>query len=208
MSELEVRAAQLVGVSYPKRQIDVVVMPYETEASVWYRGRMITEIVSRGAYGTGISGRKDIRVNRDHDLTRTCGRAVKFHPSRQDGLVAELRMSRTELGEETLTLADEGLLDASAGFALLQDATGKPAKDAEVWEARDRRRLNHLFLHHVALTPEPAYETANVLAVRHNRSEGSLRADPAGRPNLERLELQRLAELAALMDARYGVGQH
>jgi len=204
---IEYRAAELVGVSYPKRQIDVVVMPYETPTQVAHAGRLITEVVSRGAYGAGIAGRKDIRVNRDHDVTRTCGRAIRFHPSRQDGLVAELRMSKTELGEETLTLADEGLLDASAGFSLLHDAAGKMAANAEVWEARDRRRLNHLYLHHVALTPEPAYETANVLAVRSGPALPE-RAAEGERPNLERLEVLRLVEVAADMDRRYGLGQH
>jgi len=198
---IEYRSAEVVGVSYPKRQIELIVMPYETPATVYHQGRMVTEIVTRGAYGTGIAGRKDIRVNRDHDVSRTCGRAIKFHPSRDDGLVAELQISRTTLGEETLTLADEGLLDASAGFALQIDKeTRKVKQNAEVWESRDRRRLNHLWLGHIALTPEPAYETAAVLAVR-NSEAGVLAA--ASRPNMERLELDRLRELAADLNRRY-----
>jgi len=205
---IEYRAAELVGVSYPKRQIDVIVMPYESPTMIREPGRSYTEVVSKGAYGSGIAGRKDIRVNRDHDLARTCGRAVRFLTARDDGLVAELRMSKTELGEETLTLADEGLLDASAGFSLLADKQGRPVKDAEVWEGRDRRRLNHLFLHHVALTPEPAYESAHVLAVRSEASDGSLRPSERQRPNLESLEVLRLVEMAAVIDRRYGVEQH
>lgn len=210
--ELEYRTGrkegvEIVEVSYPQRSVELIVMPYETPTEVAHRGRMIEEIVTKGAYGNGIAGRKDIRVNRDHDVARTCGRAVKFHPSRQEGLVAELRIAKTDLGEETLELAADGLLDASAGFALQIDGETKKIKQgAEVWETRDRRRLNHLWLGHIALTPEPAYETANVLAVRH--TEHGLVVAEAARPNLERLEVDRLREQYADLDRRYSVGQH
>lgn len=200
MSSLEYRQAQVVDVSYPKRMVELVVMPYETETTVAERGRVFVEICSRGAYD-GVENRANrIRVNRDHDIRRTCGRAVSLFPSRLEGLIAELRMAATELGDETLALADEGILDASAGFALLRDErTGKVKPDAEVWENRNRRRLNHLYLGHIAMTPDPAYETANVLAVRGN---GEQPAAPA-QSNLERLEIQQLREQLAAIDARY-----
>ena len=136
-------------------------------------------------------------MNRDHDVTRTIGRVITFHPSRQEGLVADLRVANTELGTETLELADEGCLDASAGFALMRDKDGRPVPGAEVWENRSRRRLNRLFLGHVALTPEPAYETANVLAVRAARQ-----AEPAMR-NRDKLDLERWRQLDADITARY-----
>jgi phage head maturation protease len=202
--ELEYRAATLAAVSFPKRLIELIVMPYETETVVALRGKLITEICSRGAYD-GIEARNDrVRVNRDHDITRTVGRAVRFHPSRQEGLVAEIRISETELGNETLVLADDGVLDASAGFMLLRQDGGKGPvyPDAEVWESRDRRRLNKLHLGHIGLTPEPAYETANVLAVRGGRPEP---ATVAATPNRDRLELERLQEMAAELDRRYGL---
>lgn len=200
MSEIEFRSAELANVSFPNRTIELVVMPYETEAVVPYHGRLITEICSRGAWD-GIEARTGrIRVNRDHEIRRTVGRSVAFHPSRAEGLIAELRISRTELGEETLALADDGVLDASAGFALMHDrATRKVKPGAEVWETRSRRRLNHLYLDHIALTPDPAYETANVLAVRSN--------DPAVEasvmPNRQALQLQELRDLYAAIDSRY-----
>src|SRR5262245_18714492 len=109
---------------------------------------MIEEIVTAGAY-QGVEARNGrVRANRDHDSTRLVGRALALHPSRQEGLVAELRISKTPLGEETLVLADDGILDASAGFTLMADRDGqgrwKVRPDAEVWERKDRRRLNHL----------------------------------------------------------------
>src|SRR5262245_48632740 len=126
--ELRWRTAQQIGVSFPERTIELVVMPYETEALVGYSGRMVKETIARGAFD-GIERRANrVRVNRDHDVKRTVGRAVSFHPSREEGLVAELRIAQTPLGDETLTLADEDMLDASAGFL--------PMPGGEKWEGR------------------------------------------------------------------------
>ena len=154
-------------------------MPYETETVVEHRGRMVREIVSRGAFD-GIERRANrVRVNRDHDVTRTVGRALTFFPSRDEGLVAELRIAQTELGDETLALADEGILDASAGFM--------PMPDGETWPDRNLRRVDKAWLAHIAMTPDPAYETANVLSVRthdaHRRSGGHRGRDAEPRPD-------------------------
>jgi HK97 family phage prohead protease len=164
---LETRSATTTAVSLARRIIELVVMPYETETVVEHRGRIVREIVSRDAFA-GIERQTNrVRVNRDHDVRRTVGRAVHFDPRDPRGLVAEIRIAATELGEETLTLADEGLLDASAGFAV------QPG--GERWERRDRRRLSALWLGHIALVANPAYEDARVLAVR-GRDAGLLLA--------------------------------
>jgi HK97 family phage prohead protease len=156
--DLEYRAATVVGTSFPDRLIELIVMPYETETVAEYHGRMVREIVHAGAFD-GIERRANrIRVNRDHDVTRTVGRAVRLHPSREEGLVAELRIAKTLLGDETLELADEEILDASAGFL--------PMPGGERWENRSVRHLDRLWLGHIAMTPEPAYQTARVLSVR------------------------------------------
>jgi HK97 family phage prohead protease len=176
---VEYRAATLVGVSEPERIIELIVMPYETETVVAHKGKLVREIVTRGAFD-GIERRANrVRVNRDHDVTRTVGRAVALHPSREEGLVAEIKIARTHLGDETLALADEGILDASAGFL--------PMPDGEAWEEnRTRRRLNRVWLAHVAMTPDPAYETAQVLSVRSQALTDALRDVPT--PNLDRLQ--------------------
>src|SRR4051794_20964861 len=149
VGEIEVRSAALVDVSFPKRTIELVVMPYETEAyDVDYHGRSITEICSRGAYD-GVEARVGrIKVNRDHVRHLVCGRSIKFHTSREDGLVAECRISKSSLGEDTLNDCADGILDASAGFGLMRQngRTGPVVPGAEVWETRSRRRLNHLYL--------------------------------------------------------------
>jgi HK97 family phage prohead protease len=171
--ELLTRAAEVVGVSYPQRTVELVVMPYDSPTQVLHEGKIVTEVCSPGAFD-GIERRANrIRVNRDHDVTRTVGRAIAFHPSRKEGLVAELRIARTELGEETLTLADEGILDASAGYMTMPGGVK--------WEAqRTLRRLTKVWLAHIAMTPDPAFTDARVLAVRSGRVN-----DESKTPNLD-----------------------
>lgn len=183
--ELEYRSAQPIDVSWPRRTIELIVMPYEQETTVLHRGRPVVEVCDRHAWD-GIERRANrVRANRDHDVTRTVGRALAFHPSREVGLVAELRIAQTPLGDETLTLAADEILDASAGFL--------PMADGEVWESRDRRRLTRCWLGHIALTPDPAYEGANVLDVRGGAGHAEA---PAGTstPVLDAILAARLAE--------------
>jgi HK97 family phage prohead protease len=173
---IEYRDASLSTVSFPKRTIEMIVMPYEQETTVEHRGRFVREVVSRGAFD-GIQHRPTrVQLNRDHDLLQACGRAISFRPSNQAGLVAEVRVSNTVLGTETLELANDGILGASAGFQLMDRA------DAEEWPEKDLRRLNKLHLHHIAMTPIPAYEGAQVLAVRSDPPDAAERlpAAPGG----------------------------
>lgn len=191
--ELRFRHAELSGVSFPERTIELIVTPYERETLVPHEGRLITEIFSRGAYD-GIERRANrIRANRDHQTARTVGRAIALHPSRQEGLVAVIRIAKTELGDETLALADEECLDASAGYL--------PMPGGEKWETRNRCRVTKAWLGHIALVPEPAYEDARVLAVR----SGDPAAAASGTPNRERLELERLQAQLDEIDRRYSV---
>jgi HK97 family phage prohead protease len=190
--ELEYRAAEAVAVDYPSRIIEVIVTPWEQETEVEHKGKLVREVFTRGAYD-GIERRPNrIRVNRDHDHTRWVGRAVALHPSRQEGLVAELRIARTELGEETLALADEGILDASAEFAVMPGG--------ETWSGK-LRRVTKAWLGGVAFTGTPAYPGARVLAVRSDTPGPA----PAATPNLDRLELQQLQALYADINRRYAL---
>ena len=168
---LEYREATQIGVSFQKRTIDLIVMPYEEETVVEHEGRMIREVVARGAFD-GIEKRpRRVKVNRDHDVAKVVGQAVTFHPSRDEGLVAECRISKVRLGDETLELARDGLLDASRRVpALLNRTTGELMEE---WPNADYRRLTGVWLGHIAMVPEPAYEGAKVLAVRE-RPDGEL----------------------------------
>jgi HK97 family phage prohead protease len=185
--QLEYRTATQVGVNYAKRLVELIVMPYETEPVVEHRGRMVREIISRGAFD-GIERRANrVRVNRDHDVTRTVGRALTFFPSRDEGLVAELRIAQTELGDETLALADEGILDASAGFM--------PMPDGETWPDRNLRRVDKAWLAHIAMTPDPAYETARVLSVRSHAPTDAQEGIHVATPNLDRIRADVLNDM-------------
>lgn len=177
------RDAQVVGVSFPERTIEVVVIPYETEALVPHptERRMVRETIARGAFD-GIQRRASrVRANRDHDEARTFGRAVAFHPSRDEGLVAELRVARTPLGDETLELAQDGCLDASAAFL--------PMPGGLHWLTRAAYRVTKAWLGHIALVPDPAHQGTAVLAVR------AAEALPAGpRPRLDEWKAWRLQQ--------------
>jgi HK97 family phage prohead protease len=177
---IEIRSAHQVDVNFPKRMIELIVMPYESPGEVEHRGRLITEVVSRGAFANINASRRRISVNRDHLIPEVIGKAVALHPSRQEGLVAEIKISGSDIGERSLIQASEGLLDASAGFMLKRN---RP--DAEVWETRNRRRLNHLWLHHIALTPDPVYEDARVLAVRNQSTVPLQRQGQPATPNID-----------------------
>src|SRR4030095_1969836 len=88
------RAGSQLGVDFPARLVEVVVCPYEQPALVEYQGRMVRETIGRGAYN-GIqrrAGSNKVRANRDHDITRPVGYATRFEPSRDEGLVAEIRI--------------------------------------------------------------------------------------------------------------------
>lgn len=182
---IEYRSAQTVDVRRPQRIVEVIVTPYETPTPILRRnGEWVTETFSRSAYD-GVERRANrVKVNRDHDVAKTCGRAVALHPSRDVGLVAELRISETPLGDETLALAADGALDASAAF-----------RPMEVTWNRNRTecRIERAWLGHVAMTPDPAYEGANVLDVRS--ADGDVVADAtSATPRLDAV-LARLAEM-------------
>jgi HK97 family phage prohead protease len=187
--ELEFRSAIPTGVSYPKRQIELVVMPYETEAQVVHKGRSIREIVSRGAFQGLDAAHRRILVNRGHLIDKVVGKATRFDLSRQDGLVAEVQIFKTQAGDETLELANEGVLDASAGF-------GVP-DGGESWPERGLRRLHRVWLDHIAMTPIPAYPGARVEAVREQDQPPETRVLT---PNLDEVRGWILADRYAIME--------
>lgn len=192
---------QVADVNYPKRIVTVVAMPYERPTQIREPSRSYEEVVSRSAFA-GIEKRPStVRANRDHSWDKVAGKVVALHPSRQEGLVAEVKMFRTTIGEETLVLCDEGGLDASAGFTLLRQGKDGPVwDDAETWERNGAvRRLNRLWLDHLAFVPNPAYEDAVVLDVRNTPESPPEPLPPEGTPNRDTLLVRdQRAEFEAL----------
>jgi Escherichia/Staphylococcus phage prohead protease len=152
---IEFRAAPGdVLVNFAERIIEHVVVPYNFDGvAEWppHSGRMVLETVLPGAFD-GVERRANrIKVNRDHDFARSVGRAFALHPSRTEGLVAETRISRTPLGDETLQLVEDGVLEPSVGMAVMPSWH-------ELVENRSRRRIHKAFLDHIGWVPNPGYE--------------------------------------------------
>lgn len=160
VAPVEFRSSNVADVNITQRIIEVIAVPYDEEAPVEYRGEMWRESFARGAFD-GIETRtKAVRANRDHDRTRTVGKAINLWPSRREGFVAAVRIAPTLLGDETLALAEDECLGASVGFAVR-------GSDQELNRQSRTRRIKRAFLDHLAFVPDPAYESAGVLSVRH-----------------------------------------
>lgn len=163
---VEFREAAVAGVNFAQRTIEVIAVPYNEETVVLWRGEAWVESVDQRAFD-GLEKRPNrVRVNRDHDKSRTVGKAVNFWPSREEGLVTEVRIAHTTLGDETLALADEDMLSASVGMAVR-------GSDQELDRRSDppRRRVMKAFLDHLSFVESPAYEGARVLAVREDDTQ-------------------------------------
>jgi hypothetical protein len=111
-------------------------------------------------------------------------------------------------GPATLELCAEDGLSASAGFALMREhgRHGAVKPGAETWDQGRRvRRLNHLYLDHVAFVPDPAYDEAAVLDVRNTPVAVLDAVQDAATPNRDRLLVEEWRARLALLDRRYGV---
>lgn len=155
-------SGSVAEVRFPERIITIMAVPYEeisTRASERWK-----ESFARGSFN-GIETRNDkIRVNREHVIGQPVGRINRWYVDRPEGLVGELKVSETLMGDETLALANDGVLDASVGFW--------PLKNGIEWlENRSHRRITRAWLHHLALTADPAYDGAQVIEVRQQSYE-------------------------------------
>jgi phage head maturation protease len=177
---VEFRSSNVASVNFAQRIIELIAVPYEEEAAVEYRGEMWRERFLRGAWD-GIEKRAGrVRANRDHDGRRTIGKVANFWPSREEGLVAAVRIAPTPLGDETLSLADEDCLGASVGFAVR-------GSDQELDRRTRMRIIRRAFMDHLAFVPDPAYEGAGVLSVRSSSSP-AVDLQPLVTPDLDEMQ--------------------
>lgn len=192
---VESRAATVEGVDFPQRTIEVLAVPYEQEAVVEYRGEIWRESFERGAFD-GIEKRPNrVKAFRDHaagahapgtSTSGLVGRVTSFAPERDEGLVGVVRIAKTPLGDETLSLADEGILGVSIGF-------GVRGSDQVLDRTEQRRRIRRAFVDHLAFPDNGAYDGAQVIDVRGARAPAS---------ELPKLETPRLDEIVAWMESR------
>lgn len=175
---VEHRQAAVVDVDFAERVIEVIAVPYDQETVVMYRGQPVRESVAPGAFD-GIDQRGDhVTANRDHNYERTIGRVVGYRTDDPRGLVAQLRVSDTELGTETLRLAADGVLKASVGMVV---------RRSDQIVKNGLRRIKRAFLDHVSMVPNPAYIGADVLTVRQGQSGEEGEQPPPSTPNLDGL---------------------
>jgi HK97 family phage prohead protease len=159
VTEVLFRSAAPEDVRFDLREIDVLAVPYNTPTAVMdYSGAEYLETIAPGAFAeVGLRARR-IKVLRDHRPERAIGKCISLDADQSDGLRATLRITPgIPLGDETLRLAADGVLDVSIGFSAR----------SERWN-HDRSAVTRTscWLHELSLVPMPAYDTATVLAVR------------------------------------------
>jgi hypothetical protein len=162
MTELmHVRMAEAVEVHSRQRQIDMRAVPYDEPAECWdqHDNRRYTETIGADAFKVERRRPNQVKILRDHDRQRLIGSLTSVHPNRDDGLHVTGKVAPTTLGEESLSLAAEGDLFVSIGFI--------PDPAFDEWDARRTSVVRHsCTLVEVSLVPFPAYDGAEVLAVR------------------------------------------
>jgi HK97 family phage prohead protease len=154
---VEIRSATVGDIRRARRELDLIVAPAESPATIHERGRSYVETFAHGAFH-GVDAAK-VRVNRDHMPSRPIGRALRLDPWSEQGLTGTITLARVREADECLELVDLDLLGVSAGFAA--------ARDGVQWDpGRRHRRITRAALDHISLVGQPAYEAARITAVR------------------------------------------
>ena len=188
--EVEHRSATVHDIDTRKRLIDLVMVPYDQEVDVFWQNDIWHESHDRHAYDGIENHAGRIQVNREHTKGRTVGKVVAMDPAYQAGLFGRAAIYPTELGDETLILAEHGGAFPSIGFRVNRPSDMRLDKRART------RRILRAFLDHLAFVEDPAYQT-EVLAVRAGQSGLAV----ARRPLLETPALDEALNDPVLMAA-------
>jgi uncharacterized protein len=139
-------------------------LPWNVEARVLDRGRLVVETFERGALAGTDPGRIPLTARHPRDASELpIGRLVELE-ERDDAAWMAARVSRTAAGDEVLSLAADGVpLGLSIGF---REAVG-----GSRWSP-DRRRVvrTRAELDHLAVVRTGAYVGAGVVGVREHGS--------------------------------------
>jgi HK97 family phage prohead protease len=134
-------------------------IPWNTEARVLDRGRLVVEQFERGALAGTDPARVQLTARHPRDGELPIGVGTELE-ERSDAAWGAWRVSKTALGDEVLELARDGVpLGLSIGF--MEVAGGSR------WSP-DRRRVvrTRALVDHVAVVRTPAYVGAGVVGVR------------------------------------------
>jgi len=164
MIETRTAAAEVIGVDELQRVVTVIAVPWNERTSVIYQGADWYELFSPGAFDDVTRNPSTIRVNRDHDKSRTVGKVLKFVTNDPRGLVAEIRIAQTTRGDETLALAAEDCVSVSIGF-------GVPSGGQTLDRKTMTRRIKKAHLDHISFVESPAYAGARVVGVRSAQAD-------------------------------------
>lgn len=160
-AEISNRNATVQDINKKQRLVDLIAVPWEQETDkVMWRGEMWRETFDRRAFDGIQNHAGRIMVNREHAKGDTVGRVVQADPTHRDGLFARVKMFPTPRGEETLTLAEEGGAFPSVSYRM------KSYADMRLDRRSKSRRILKAFWDHLAFVEDPAYDGAEVLAVR------------------------------------------
>jgi HK97 family phage prohead protease len=181
--QVEIRSATITAVDYPKRELSLIVVPYDEWTAVAHRGQLVEESVAPGAFGAIRNRARKFLVNMEHDLERWVGTVLDLEPDDPAGLRATVKIRRSAEGDQALDDAADELLGASIGMAV--------SPGDQTWETRTRRRITKAYLDHVALTATPAYVGAKVLEVR--TAAGIDLLPVSATPNLDAILAERYA---------------
>lgn len=166
------------AVDVSERLVTVIAVPYNEPAQVMYRSEVWNEIFMRGALDSVAAAPHRVRVNRGHDKERTVGKVMQFWPDREEGLVAEIRVAKTPLGDETLALAEDDCLSLSVGY-------GVRLSGQELDRRSMTRRINKAYLDHLSFVESPAFAGAKVLSVRDSNGGEAANLSPLQTPLLD-----------------------
>jgi HK97 family phage prohead protease len=135
-------------------------LPWNVEAQVEDRGRLVTETFQRGALDGTNPSQVPLTATHPRDAgTLPIGVTIELE-DRSDAAYGSWRVSDTHLGNEVLALARDGVpLGLSVGF--MEVPGGSRWNPARTRVTRTRATLDH-----VAVVRVPAYPGAGVVGVR------------------------------------------
>jgi len=150
---LEIRTSPIaLELRESERILSGRVVPYNIEARV----RSFTEVIRPGAFVDADPTQIPLLAVHDHE-SLPIGRALSLTDG-PTGLDAELRVSKTTLGDEVLELIKDGAVGGlSVGFTPIEDRWNATRSRVE----RIRARLVE-----ISVTNWPAYADARIMAVR------------------------------------------
>lgn len=175
-------ALTLARAGADRRTVGGCCVPYNKPSVVSDNGvHVYREMFAPGAFGRQLSAAHRITLKYAHGqgLLDTVGRATQFD-ERDDGLFGEFRVFDGLVGDQALTLVDEGVL---VGLSVAGVPT-RSTRNADGVVVREKMRLTE-----ISLCESPAYADA-LVGTRRTRLEVRRRSDDALLDRLEAVHIR------------------